>query len=60
MVTSITVKPEVAPPYRFDRCDECGDPLEPEARLWGLCPACVTPSPTPPEARRHPDCQEAR
>ena len=27
-------------PYSFDRCDGCGGPLEPESRLWGLCPAC--------------------
>ena len=27
-------------PYSFDHCDECGDPLEPESRLWGLCEDC--------------------
>ncbi len=25
---------------QFDLCDECGGPLKPEARLWGLCPRC--------------------
>jgi len=42
------------PTYAFDRCDECGAPLEPESRLHGLCSACERlisdrpPSPTPP------------
>jgi len=37
-----TGRPMTAPgtPYSFDRCDGCGGPLEPESRLWGLCPAC--------------------
>ncbi len=24
-------------------CDGCGARLEPEERLWGLCPACLEP-----------------
>ncbi len=26
--------------YDFSRCDDCGHPLEPEARLYGLCAQC--------------------
>jgi len=33
--------------YDFTRCDECGAHLEPESRLWGLCPACEQAAPRP-------------
>lgn len=29
---------------RFDLCDGCQAQLEPEAKLWGLCPACYLKS----------------
>ncbi len=41
--------------YRgLDRCDACGAPLEPEARLWGLCPACEAPAPPDSPTRQTP------
>lgn len=29
-----------ARPFDFSKCDGCGEPLAPEARLFGLCRRC--------------------
>ncbi len=54
---------DVTTPYQFDRCDECGTPLEPEARLYGLCGLChakVLERLTEPEATAPTGPPEAR
>jgi len=26
----------------LDRCDQCGEPLEPKEQLWGICEHCLS------------------
>jgi len=44
--------------YDFSRCDECGAPLEPESRLWGLCPACQSAETPTPKAKAGQPAQD--
>ncbi len=41
--------PPILRPFDFTRCDECGDALEPESRLFGLCADCEREIRRPPK-----------